>query len=357
MGHNLRVPEIIAIENEKWAKKHPGELRIDPNGEHEVWLHQPLSEAYEHLFGKAIKEYNEKQIKHGTPDRCIDNYLQHIKAKEGTDKKAKHAVYEVIFSVGSTDDRLPEDVNKAILKEMVEEFKKQNPHMYVTSIAFHNDERGVMHVHLGYIPWCDDLQRGPRVQNGLKSALRQQGFVGTNRHDTAQMQWQRSMNDTLESICNKYGYQVDHYQRNKNVQHLSVEEYSLQKSIEEKQQELQQLQNLPIGKTVANKAYIEQLEETARKYREEKPLIDQAKRDINAANKEFEAYSVALQNLEQREADFDAAVNEAAIKKLDSIKDGAITFIKESGLFSTFKSWLSSIQSSLANKQRQQQQH
>ena len=59
----------------------PGELRIDPDGHHEVWKHEPLSEVYEYLFGESVREYNEKQIKHGTPDRCIPNYLNYIKAK------------------------------------------------------------------------------------------------------------------------------------------------------------------------------------------------------------------------------------------------------------------------------------
>ena len=240
--HNIRAPEFIERENEKWAQKHPGELRIDLNKEHIIYKYVPVKEAYHQLFDEAVKEYNSLQTAKGHPERIINDYYSHIKSKEGTSKRSKHVMYEMIYTVGSMQNPVPEDEAKAILEEMINGFEKRNPQLFVTCCVGHFDEMGQGHVHLDYIPVAYGCSKGPRVQVSLKQSLKEMGIEGTGWSDTAQMRWIRRENDALETICNKYGYDVIHPLRGTKAEHLSVEEYRLTKMIEEKQELLNEMQ-------------------------------------------------------------------------------------------------------------------
>ena len=80
-----------------------------------------------------------------------------------------------------------EEVQKAICKAYVEEFKKQNPNMIVIGAYYHADEmrddgnggfiKGALHLHLDYIPVAYKCKRGQRVQNSMNGALIEQGIV------------------------------------------------------------------------------------------------------------------------------------------------------------------------------------
>lgn len=350
IGHNLRIPQIVDRENEKWRRAHPNdtEPRIDPDGVHEIWKHEDLKDVYAKLFDESVREFNDRQIKNGHPEREIRNYLNYIKANEKKDAKARHPIYEMIFMVGSTANPIPADVAKEILKEMAETFETMNPHLYVTGEYYHQDEVGQPHLHLSYVPFTDCASRGPKVQNSLKAALKQQGIEGVNKHDTAQMRWEAQMNLELEKICNRYGYQVDHYQRNQNVKHLSDEEYKLQKKIEEKKEQLAQIQSLPMGKVVVNKARLEELESLEQTYQKELQKIEIAERDLKAAQNEFVAYKVRYEELQKRQQNFENCVNEEANRKLSMMTDHALAFINQKGLWEAFVQWTQSIKEKLS---------
>ena len=51
----------VVIGHNRRDEKHQEEKHIDPDGLHETWIDEPIEEAYERLFGEALKEYNEKQ--------------------------------------------------------------------------------------------------------------------------------------------------------------------------------------------------------------------------------------------------------------------------------------------------------
>ena len=79
--HNLRNPKVVSKEE-----------HIRVNGHHETWVDEDPRKVYDELFGKAQKEYNERQIAAGRPNRCIDSYYNQI------DKSAqKHTTYEMII--------------------------------------------------------------------------------------------------------------------------------------------------------------------------------------------------------------------------------------------------------------------
>lgn len=355
LAHNNRNPEMVAAENRKWELTHPGELRIDPNGEYEIWKSESLEEAYEKLFGQALEEWNQKQEARGTPDRKINNYLSEIRAKEKQSKNAKKPVYEIIYAVGSKEHPVEASTAKKILREMTEEFEKRNPHLYVICKAFHNDETGVMHVHVSYIPFATDCKRGMKVQNSLSTALQQQGIISTAYSDTAQMAWERKENDTLEEICNRYGYEVSHPQRGTKQEHLSIEEYKLQKEIEEKQMELEKIQALPVGKAVINKSRLEQLEQIEQQYYADKTVIENSKRSMIAAQDAIHVYEKAVQNLDADKENISKKINDAANQKVQLLHADAMKYIAEQGLSVSFKIWQQTVRE--AQRQQREQQY
>ena len=192
--HNIRNRKVTSKEG-----------HIDPHGRHEIWIDEKPKEAYERLFGQAVEKYNDKQKR---ADRKIKDYYQQICG----DKK-KHAVYEMIISVGDrtnyADGTLREQDTRAILREFVDGWQARNPHLTLIGAYYHADEQGAPHAHLDYIPVAHGYKRGLETQSALVKALEQQGFVKDGK-ETAQIQWERRENAHLESLCLSKGIEVVH---------------------------------------------------------------------------------------------------------------------------------------------------
>ena len=341
LPHNRREKWRVDQENAKWAEKHPGELRIDLSKEHEILINRgSLAQVYHDLFDDALEEFNQRQLAHGNADRVIKNYLSEIKAAEGSRKSAKHPIYEMITTVGSKENPVEEQVAKSILKEHAEGFEKRNPNLFVVSQVLHADEVGAIHIHTSYIGVAYNLTRGMKTQNSLNKALAQQGIVGDKYSNTAQMIWEKKENEALEAICKKYGFEVEHPQAGTKQEHLTVEEYKVQKELETKQEELQAVKNLPLGTVAIKKGRLEQLEELEKKYAEEKSVIEQSHRDLKAATETMRAYTKALKQFEADRSQFDEKVNEVANRKVALLKDKALEFIKEMGLWKKFEEFV-----------------
>ncbi len=195
------------IRNRKVTDK---EAHIDPNGVYEIWHDETLEDAYQRIFGQAIKDYNSKQ-KHKSR-RISEDYLGEIKAD-----KSKHPVYECIVGIYPQDgEKLTTDQSKEILKEFYEGWKEANPNMEVIGAYFHADEEGEPHIHIDYIPIGHYKQKAA-VQNSLSRAFDEMGIKyqladaenGISAK-TPQMIWQDKERDRLDSICTEKGYTVEH---------------------------------------------------------------------------------------------------------------------------------------------------
>lgn len=339
LEHNRRNKKMVENENRKWAKKHPGELRIDPNGDYEIWQDEDIKDAYNQLFGNSIKEYNEKQLSQGKKDRGIKNYLSLIKSKEGTSKNSKHPIYEIIYQVGAKDSPVPDEIAKCILKEMADGFKERNPSLHVLGCYYHGDEVGGVHVHLSYIPVARDCKKGPSIQNSLSSALRQQGITATAYYDTEQIVWERKENKVLEDICVRYGYEVIHPERGKKQEHLSVEEYKTKKEIEKIQKNLEEIKKLPLNKVLINKGRLLQLEELEKEYFSVKDKITSASREVEIAKDTIKKYSTMYSQYVEMKNNIENEINKLANKKVEALQSEAISFIKKNGMQEAFEKW------------------
>lgn len=345
--HNLREKELISKENVRWANRHNGELRFDPKGSHEILYHEDLREVYHKLFDESVAKWNLKQIKEGHRERCIDDYLKYIRAKEGSSKKAKHPVYEIIYTVGSMDNPVDREISEKILREIVETFKDRNPNLYLLGAYLHQDERGADHVHLDYIPVAYNSSRGPEIQTGLKQALKEQGIEGTGYRDTAQMRWERRENETLEHICNRFGLEVKHPQRDQNLEHLTVEEYRTIKKLADKQKELEKLQQLPGGIIIVPKGRIKQLEDIEKAYAKIMADTEKSQRDTIAARAALEKYAVMFSELERKQQAIDLEINREANRKVKSYRDEMRQFMVARGLLPEFERYQNELQQSM----------
>lgn len=220
-GHNVR--DERAIKNQ---------THIDREKGIEIWKDEKPRDAYERLFGQAVKDYNEKQTR---ADRRIDDYYNKIH-----ESKKQHPVYEMIVQVGSKDNPVSADTCKEILREYYESWDARNPNLELIGAYLHPDERGSIHLHADYVPHAD-YEKGLAVRAGLNRAFEAQGFEKQGK-STPQMQWERSENDYLERLCRDRGLEVEHPERDKSPEQKREHEetliYQANKDLDRREREM-----------------------------------------------------------------------------------------------------------------------
>ncbi len=229
------------IRNKKATRS---QSHIDPDREqqNEILHDEPPREAYRRIFGAAIERYNAKQSRE---DRKIKDYYTQIQK----DAK-KHPVYEMIVQIGDRNDTgIDAPVERECLKEFYAGWAARNPNLECIGAYIHADETaGTLHMHLDYVPVAHGYRRGMDTQTGLVKALGEMGFE-KDQHETAQIQWQRRENDTLEQICISHGIQIQHPMRQarqdgkEKARHYETAAYiEYQKALERCEQDIAVLQ-------------------------------------------------------------------------------------------------------------------
>ncbi len=245
--HNIRNPR---------ATDKQGHINKDLKHMDETLHDEKPREAYERIFGEALRRYNDKQTRE---DRKIKSYFAHIEK----DAK-KHTVYEMIVQIGDRNDTgIYAPVERECLKEFYRGWKERNPNLECIGAYIHADEDdGTLHMHLDYIPVATGYQRGMEVQNGLVKALEQQGFTKVGAR-TAQIQWEARENAVLEEICNRHGIEVVHPEGEKRS-HMDTELYKTTKKLEKAEAMIdtleQQEKDLRGGLVELRRAYSESKE-------------------------------------------------------------------------------------------------
>lgn len=273
----------------------------------------PVRQAYENIFGQAVKEYNNRQSR---KDRRIDCYYDRIKKD-----KRKHPVYECIVQIGDKNDTgNSAELEKQALIRYAQTWTERNPNLRLVGAYIHCDEPdGTVHLHCDYIPVAE-CSRGMMIQNSLDKALQQQGLQSININQTAQMAWQTQERNAIMAICQELNIDVQlNQERTKGRQHLSTAEYKAEKA--KLEQELQPLRNelqnyvelkqdilvnnlpkkkIPLTKNVIVSAdNLREIEEQAKAYRaNRKNLQEMSEREKAVADK-----TIALQLRENKIAE------------------------------------------------------
>lgn len=176
----------------------------------------PIQDAYEQLFGKALSEYNQRQIDVNHPERQIKNYYEHISRS-----KQEKPFYEFVVAFGSMDDK-DTDIYPALqrcLSTYVVDFEERNPNFKVFQKIVHLDEKGIDHAHIDFIPVSTHNKRGLSVKNSFRGALKEMGYTGK----TAFLDWRQSEEKYMAEIMERYGLKFE--RGSGRDEHLNVRQY------------------------------------------------------------------------------------------------------------------------------------
>ena len=176
----------------------------------------PIDDAYEQLFGKALNEYNQRQIDVNHPERQIKNYYEHISRS-----KQEKPFYEFVVAFGNMNDK-DTDIYPSLqrcLDEYITNFDKRNPNFKVFQKIVHLDEKGIDHAHLDFIPVSTHNKRGLSVKNSFRGALKEMGYTGK----TAFLDWRQSEEKYMAEILERHGLEFE--RGSGRDEHLNVRQY------------------------------------------------------------------------------------------------------------------------------------
>ncbi len=190
------------------------------------FCHLDIKKVYHELFDEALERYNGKQKR---SDRKIDDYYEKIRQS-----KQEKLFHEVILQIGNKDDMNAKSeegqLAKDILIEFMEDFQKRNPNLYVFSAHLHMDEE-TPHIHIDFVPFIRNSNRGLDTRVSLKGALAEQRFKGGTRSATEWNQWMESEKQELSKVAERYG--VRWKQLGTHNKHLSVLDFEKQERAKE----------------------------------------------------------------------------------------------------------------------------
>ena len=177
-----------------------------------TYVKTPIDQAYDQIFGDALREYNAKQKR---KDRKIDDYLSHIKQSKNNEK----VFYENVVQIGKRDDTgiLDADGNitdeallaRDILDEYARTFQERNPNLILFNAVLHMDE-ATPHLHLDYIPVAHGYKTGLPTRNSLTKGLQEMGIEpAKGKNDNETMHWQQREREFITGLCRERGMDIE----------------------------------------------------------------------------------------------------------------------------------------------------
>lgn len=255
--------------NREFVTENVIEERIEDNI---TYKKESLEDAYEHLFGDAIREYNERQKRN---DRKIDGASGYI-LKLKNSKNGEKIFYETVVQIGNMQDcsvDSPEGKEaKKILDDYMKTFQERNPNLYVFNAVMHLDEK-TPHLHIDYIPIAHNYKQGLKVRNSLDKALGEQiGEFEIDKHSSKlrnrTIRWQESEKKCIATIMKEHGFEKSE-DKGLHLDHLSIAQFKATAEIvkQEIKNYPQTIEASPVPfskeKVVVKKSELEKLEERA----------------------------------------------------------------------------------------------
>lgn len=198
-----------------------------------VFKSESLEAAYEKCFGEACLENNKFQKR---ADRKLSpaDYLKKIEKGKAGETSPK-PFYESVIQIGNkTNMSLHErshskSVKKAkeALSEIVENWEKENPNLYLFNATLHLDET-TPHLHLDWIPVASGYKTGMPKRNSLERALAQQGSIAkgkTSKKVNNRAVWQEKQLNYIVDIAQKHGLEATWEKHDIAEEKLSIGNY------------------------------------------------------------------------------------------------------------------------------------
>ena len=206
----------IQHNNRKFTAENVDPTRI---AENITYKQQYVEDAYNQLFGKALREYNAKQKK---PCRMIDNYYAHIVCG-----RREEPYYEAIVQFGdchTAASGTPDgDRVKEMLDEYMKSFQQRNPNLYVFNAVLHDDEASP-HLHIDFIPfYTKGRSIGLSKGVSMRAALKEMGFVPKNSSVNQLVMWEEAERKFMEELLHRHGYERE--DKDAHYLHMTVDQY------------------------------------------------------------------------------------------------------------------------------------
>lgn len=208
------MQKSMTVRNGRGSRRHnvrayknmPDHIDVSLSHMNETLVDVPLWQFYQDTFQPVIDEYNARQKR---ADRKLPDAMQYLKEIQAeTGDKARKSYYETFVQIGDRNDTgiIDCEKEKNILKKFIKDWKKRNPYLKLIGAYIHADEaNGTIHAHIDWVPVATGYQRGMHTQNGLKRALKLQGFEGASKKFNAYLGWQESERAALAEIAKQYG--------------------------------------------------------------------------------------------------------------------------------------------------------
>ena len=212
----------IQHNNRKFTAKNVDETRFTSNI---TYKQQYIEDAYNQLFGKALREYNAKQKKEC---RKINDYYAHI-----VRGRREEPFYEVIVQFGdchTAASGTPDgDRVKAMLDEYMKMFQVRNPNLYVFNAVLHDDEASP-HLHIDFIPFYTHGRKiGLSKGVSMRAALREMGYVPKNSSVNQLVMWEEAERKFMEELLHRHGYERNN--KDAHYPHMTVEQYKASRGL------------------------------------------------------------------------------------------------------------------------------
>lgn len=270
---------------------------------------EPIGEAYENLFGEAIREYDLNQKR---ADRRYGSTAKYLDKMERS--KQQKPFDEIIIQFGDMFSHgiLPREQGKGInaeadeakimLIEAYKRFEAAYPNLHFFNVTLHMDE-ATPHIHADYIPYAD-FGKGLKRRVALDKGLQAMGFKPSATAKTPLEAWQQDTRRIMTEVAREHGYKV--IETGGKTLHRSVEAYKrdvaeLDRKIE--RQAVPEITKTPIpltkDKVIVPVAELEKLEEVARMRVEQRAIMDKAIDHAEALTAECEDYLERVKPLDR----------------------------------------------------------
>lgn len=270
---------------------------------------EPISEAYQNLFGEAIREYdlNQKRAdrRYGSTDKYLDK-MERSKQQKPFDEIIIQ--FGDMFSHGILPREKGQGINaeadeaKIMLIEAYKRFEAAYPNLHFFNVTLHMDE-ATPHIHADYIPYAD-FGKGLKRRVALDKGLQAMGFKPSATAKTPLEAWQQDTRRIMTEVAREHGYKV--IETGGKTLHRSVEAYKrdvaeLDRKIE--RQAVPEITKTPVpltkDKVIVPVAELEKLEEVARMRLEQRAIMDKAIDHAEALTAECEDYLERVKPLDR----------------------------------------------------------
>jgi len=209
VGKKLSISHNLGKErtSPNWNKD--GHINAERTPLNVVLTNTPLKDFFKETFGEAIKKYNAaNEKKH--PDRVTDvnKYYndQKGKAQEAIFQMSDHDNY--LKMVNEVGQQCADEIHKAYLTDIYNQWVKENPSLKVFSATIHMDETkdGAPHLHLDFIPIAES-SRGLTKKLSMDGAMKQLGFIRESKQkyaETPYKQWLNTHRERVEHLAERY---------------------------------------------------------------------------------------------------------------------------------------------------------